>query len=97
MWNRVETGAMPCPAALWAWAALPRLLDWVGRSTLPEDWEQLMADKLPAWAAWFFSTSPWVPAILAALLTGWMMWISRPRKADALTVQEAHSAVQPPI
>ena len=42
-----------------------------------------MAEKLPAWAAWLFSTPWWVPAILAVALTAWMMWITFPRKSLA--------------
>jgi hypothetical protein len=68
---------------LWLWTILPKSLDWVGRSTLPEDWEQLMAEKLPIWAAWLFATPWWVPAVLATALTLWMMWVSRPRKSVA--------------
>lgn len=64
---------------LWIWAVVPKALDWVGRTTLPEDWEQLMAEKLPLWAAWLFSTPWWVPAILATALTAWVMWVSWPR------------------
>ena len=64
---------------LWLWAVLPKALDWVGRSTLPDDWQQLMIEKLPVWSAWLFSTPWWVPALLATILTLWMMWVSWPR------------------
>ena len=37
-----------------------------------------MADKLPVWAAWLFTTPWWVPGLLALALTAWMMWITRP-------------------
>ena len=64
---------------LWLWTTLPKILDWVGRTTLPEDWRALMVEKLPIWAAWLFSTPWWVPAILATTITVWMMWVSWPR------------------
>lgn len=68
---------------LWLWTTLPRALDLVGRTTLPEDWQQLMTEKLPAWAAWLFSTPWWVPAILATGLTVWLIWwVSRPAAAS---------------
>lgn len=64
---------------LWLWSVLPRALDWVGRSTLPDDWRQLMDEKLPSALQWLFSTPGWVPGILAILLTGWLMWVSWPK------------------
>lgn len=81
----------------WLWTTVPKALDWVGRSTLPDDWRQLMDERLPAWAAWLFSTPWWVPALLAAALTFWLMWLSWPRQPkqdDAVTrhVFEAASA-----
>ncbi len=74
-----KVGGWAVALLLWLWAVLPKALDWVGRTTLPDDWEQLMAERLPAWTAWLFSTPWWVPALLAATLTFWMIWISRPR------------------
>lgn len=38
-----------------------------------------MTEKLPAWESWLFSTPWWVPALLATVITGWMMWISWPQ------------------
>lgn len=64
---------------LTVWTATKFLLDWIGRSTLPEDWKLLMTDKMPAWGSWLFSTPWWVPAILATAITVWVMWVSRPR------------------
>lgn len=63
--------------ALWVWAALPKALDWVGRTTVPDDWEQLMEEKLPALLGWLFATPWWVPATLATILTIWLILPSR--------------------
>jgi hypothetical protein len=65
--------------ALWLWSVIPKAIDWVGRSTLPDDWRQLMTEKLPLALHWLFSTPGWVPGFLAALLTGWLIWVSWPR------------------
>ena len=67
-------------AVLWLWSMLPKIIDWIGKTTLPDDWKQLMSEKLPSWAAWLFSTPWWVPALLALTLTIWMIWISWPRQ-----------------
>ena len=32
-------GVWTVTALLWLWAVLPRAIDWVGRTTLPDDWE----------------------------------------------------------
>lgn len=37
-----------------------------------------MGDQLPAFLGWLFSTPWYVPGFLAAALTGWVMWITRP-------------------
>lgn len=66
----------------WLWLIVPKLLDWVGRSTLPDDWRQLMNERLPAWAAWLFSTPWYVPAVLATALTAYLVWASWPRTSS---------------
>ena len=82
---------------LWLWATVPKALDWVGRSTLPDDWRQLMAEKLPAVAAWLFST-PWqVPTVMALLLTAWMMWVTRPQALPTPLPVEGGRADPPPV
>lgn len=73
---------------LWLWAILPKALDWIGRTTLPDDWGQLMDERLPAVLQWLFSTPWWVPAALATLLTGWLIWASWPRR-DEPTISAA--------
>ena len=91
MENIKKTGGWALAFLLWLWTVVPKAMDWVGRSTLPEDWEQLMADKLPIWAAWLFSTPWWVPALLATLLTACMIWVSWPRQytaANAIVPQQ---------
>lgn len=77
--------------ALWLWWLTPRALDWVGRSTLPDDWRQLMTERLPAALDWLFSTPGWVPGILATVLTLWLMWISWPRQGSAMPSQDGSS------
>ena len=72
------------------WVILPKAIDWVGRSTLPDDWEQLMTEKLPKWADWLFSTPWYVPALLATGLTIWLMWVSRSKLNPALNYQQSH-------
>lgn len=47
-----------------------------------------MSEKLPAWEAWLFSTPWWVPAILATVLTLWLMWVSWPRSAHTPRIEE---------
>lgn len=75
-------GGWVVTALLWLWFILPKLIDFIGKTTLPEDWQSLMVEKLPAGAAWLFSTPWWVPASLATLLTIWLMWVSRPRQTS---------------
>lgn len=75
------------------WAVLPKLIDWVGRSTLPEDWEGLMSEKLPAALQWLFSTPWWVPGLLATILTGWLIWASWPRATSAQQPFDAEEMV----
>lgn len=70
------------------WAVVKVFIDWIGRSTLPEDWSELVTEKLPSWAAWLFSTPSWVPALLAATLTGFLIYISWPRKPTTSSSNE---------
>lgn len=59
--------------ALWTWTAIKFALDWVGRSTVVEDFQALLA-KLPR-AVEFFYQVPWqVPALLAATVTGVLIY-----------------------
>lgn len=54
------------------------MLDVIGYTTAPEDFETLQA-RLPNWLEWLFST-PWpVPAVLMIALTAFVIWISWPR------------------
>jgi hypothetical protein len=76
---------------LWLWVVVPKAMDWVGRSTLPDDWRQLMDERLPQWAGWLFSTPWWVPALLATALTIWLMWASWPRQQNTLSVSADHA------
>ena len=54
-----------------------------------------MSEKLPAGLSWLFSTSPWVPAILAIALAGFMVWLNWPAKR--LTVEQLPAPDQEPI
>jgi hypothetical protein len=61
----------------WVYTILDILFDWIGRSTVDDDWKQLLNEKLPAWADWLFSTPSWMPGVCAILLTLWLIWLSR--------------------
>jgi hypothetical protein len=73
---------------LWLWALLPKGIDLVGRTTLPDDWRQLMDEKLPVAFQWLFSTPYWVPAVLALALTIWIMWPSKSWNASRPTTSD---------
>ncbi len=75
-----------------AWAIIKYVLDWVGRSTYMDDWGQLLDEKLPIIFNWLYSTPAWVPAILAATLTIFMIWANWPRRYN-----ENHGASVHPI
>ncbi len=78
---------IPVAFALWLWAVVPRVVDWIGRTTLSDDWEQLTDERLPALLNWLFQTPWWVPAILATVLTVWLMVPWRSQKMN-----DRHSA-----
>lgn len=82
------------------WAIIQKTMDWVGRSTLLDDWRQLVHEKLPWLANWLLYTPWWVPAGLATILTAWIVWPARlswaksadsraPSPVDAKRVQSA--------
>ncbi len=62
--------------ALWSYALLRLFMDWVGRSTVVDDWKQL-TESMPNLISWLLSTPSWVPAICAftfTLATIYFMW-----------------------
>ena len=64
--------------AFWAWFLCKLLFDWIGRTTVVDDFN-LAVDRLPAILQWLFAT-PWpVPAALATVLTAFLIWLSLPR------------------
>lgn len=60
-----------------------------------DDFDQLL-ERLPKWADWLFST-PWpVPAVLAALLTAFLVWLSWPRAQGAPAIPDGGNIGQHP-
>lgn len=60
------------------WSAFQFVLLVVGASTLPEDYQLLVSDKLPRWLDWLFGTPWYVPGLIFIALTLWLIWITRP-------------------
>jgi hypothetical protein len=50
---------------LGAWSLFLLFLAFMGATTLPEDWQLFLNEKLPHRMSWLFSTPWWVPSILA--------------------------------
>lgn len=67
-----------------ALTAVKLAFDWVGRSTLVDDWDQLVNEKLPEFLSWLFQTPWWVPGLITALLCGWLMYVTRPPKVSGI-------------
>jgi hypothetical protein len=70
-------GAVIFSILFWVWGIFIVLTNWIGRSTAVDDFN-LLVDRLPAILAWLFSTPWWVPAALAALLTGLLVRLALP-------------------
>jgi hypothetical protein len=66
---------------LWTWFLLRLAFDWIGRSTVVDDYNQLV-ERLPRWAEWLFSTPWYVPASCATVLTVFLIWLSLPRSVS---------------
>jgi hypothetical protein len=82
----------------WTWAIVRLALDWIGRSTVVDDYNQLV-ERLPNWLEWLFTTPWWVPSGLATILTVILIWAIWPRKTlRTLTLQQAREAgiIAPP-
>ena len=76
--NFGRTGATILAIAANIWLGAKILLDAIGYSTAPEDFEALK-QKLPLAIEWLLSTPWWVPAVLATALTAFLIWVSWPR------------------
>src|SRR5947207_1636193 len=68
------------------WAILIWVSNWIGRSTVVDDYNQLV-ERLPAIVAWLLSTPWWVPAMLASILTVFLVWLSWPRSSEPATLR----------
>ena len=59
------------------WAGFKFVIDWIGRSTAPDDFEQIK-EKLPPIFEWLYQTPWYVPAALATILSIAVIWLNRP-------------------
>jgi hypothetical protein len=75
-----RAGALLATVAFSVWAILIGLSNWIGRSTVVEDYNQLV-DRLPAVAAWLLATPWWVPGAGAIALTTFLIWVGWPTGA----------------
>lgn len=74
---------------LFVWAAIKLFMDWIGRSTVAEDFAQLR-DKLPAMVDWLLQTPWYVPASLAGIVSVFVIWLNRPfARMRIITAKEA--------
>jgi hypothetical protein len=79
---------------LWVWSAFNFITNWIGRLTVVDDVNQVI-ERLPLWAAWLFSTPAWVPALIAALLTIFLIWLALPgRTGEEPPARAAATAIQ---
>lgn len=81
--------------AFWTWAALNFTLNLVGKSTVVDDFN-LLVGRLPDIVRWLYSTPWWVPAILAAILTAFLIWLSWPRQVPAQPSQMQGNVLKQP-
>jgi len=61
------------------WTGASMLMNWIGRSTLPED-SQTALGVATQGLNWLFSTPWWVPGLLALAATGFFVWANWPRR-----------------
>ena len=61
----------------WVWFAFKFVIDWVGRTTVVDDYNQLV-ERLPMVAAFLVATPWWIPAGSAATLTAFLLWAGWP-------------------
>lgn len=67
----------------WAWFVTQRIFSAIGATTVGEDWDLLVTEKVPTALGWLFSTPWYVPAGCAIALTAFLIWLSWPRKPEA--------------
>jgi hypothetical protein len=94
-----RVGAIFGAIVFYGWLIAGWTLDLIGRSTVVDDYNQLI-DRLPAVLQWLFST-PWqVPAGLAAAITIFLVWASWPRsnepQVQAAKLVAADAGAPPP-
>jgi hypothetical protein len=66
----------------WAWAAITFTLDWVGRSTVIDDFSALQ-ERLPAILQWVYANTPWwTPTALGASAIAFLVWLSWPSSSS---------------
>lgn len=63
---------------LFVWGGVKLILDYVGRSTFLDDWDQLVSEIFPDGVAWLLSTPWWAPAAIGAVLSCFLIWINWP-------------------
>src|SRR3954452_19639976 len=90
-----RVGSLLLAVFLSAWSLTLGALDWLGRIMLMHDYDQAL-QRLPQWAGWLFSTPWWVPAILASVLTCFLIWLSWPR-TQAVMPAIAAATANPPL
>jgi hypothetical protein len=61
-------GLLALNAAIFAWNAFTFTMDWVGRSTVVDDFQDLQ-QKLPDVLQWIYTSTPWWTPTLLAFLT----------------------------
>jgi membrane protein implicated in regulation of membrane protease activity len=62
---------------LWVFFVCKLIVDWLGRTTALDDFNQLM-ERLPVIAGWLLATPWWVPGGLASALTAFLIWAGWP-------------------
>ncbi len=89
----------------WVLFALKLIADWIGRTTVVDDFNQLV-ERMPAIVGWLVATPWWVPGGLAAMLTAFLIWagwptdrprsgrLSRKQRYASLGVDALHVASQ---
>lgn len=63
---------------LFVWGGVKLTLDYVGRSTFLDDWDQLVSEIFPDGLAWLLTTPWWAPAAIGAVLSCFLIWINWP-------------------
>lgn len=77
---------------LWIFAFFDRLLNWVGKSTSPEDGQLLVETKFPQFVEWLVSTPGWVPPLIATAFCVWFIWWVSPQQTK---IKEAGKSTDP--